>query len=127
MIGAPDSAFEMRLGLTKGTQWGAPPPYPEVVIENAKETHVRRIVLQDLVVNASEPETEDSAYIHVQRLVAELEGGEEIELSRITTPAKQENAPALPSNVCRACETPIVSKSETVIVDGEPYHKRCVE
>lgn len=125
MIAAQDSDVQFVLGMEKGTAWETKPPYPDLEVAEAKDIHVRRIVFQDQLIRASMPETDESGYIRVARLVAELEDGQEIELSKTAEPAS-DDSPANPGNICCACETLIVDESEIVLYEGKPYHRRCM-
>ena len=127
MISASDSRFDFELGLDpeKGVRWRGEPPYPDLKLRECKEVQVRRFVSQTMVVTASVPEDSDQTELIIDRLVAELEGGRQVELVRTARPAEREEV--LDPDVCRACEGKIVDKSETVMHEGEPYHRRCME
>jgi hypothetical protein len=126
MLSADDCAFSFGLGLQAGAKWEAHPPYPDLKLVSVVEPHVRRIVLQEAVLEVSDPETGDGAYLRMKRFVAELEGGQEMELNRVVEPVPDGSEPALPGNVCRACDLEIVDESEVVMYEGEPYHRRCM-
>ena len=127
MLAAADSRFEFRLGLDpeSGVKWRGEPPYPDLVLREVKEVQVRRFVSQTITVSASVPEDADQADIIIDRLVAELESGEEVELARSARPAVGKEV--LRPNECRACSEVIVDDSEVVMYEGEPYHRRCME
>lgn len=125
MIAAQDSVIQIPLGVEKGSQWETKPPYPDLEAIAVKEKHVRRLVMQDITMMASMSETGEEGLIRVVRLVAELEGGEEIELSKSATPISSDE-PAEPDYKCRACGAMIVDDSECIIHEGKPYHRRCM-
>ncbi len=126
MISAADSKFGFQLGIKHGTKWEVEPPYPDLEVASAKETHVRRLVLQELVVSASVPEDDDAADLVVTRLVAELEGGREVELNRHAQAAGEDVEAEIPMDVCCACGERICDPSIREMYEGKPYHKRCI-
>lgn len=125
MIMAHDSDVQFELGLKKGAVWDTKPPYPDLEVVETKDMHVRRIVMQESMLRARMPETDDEGYIKVSRLVAELENGQELELNRTAEPAS-DDSPDEPDNICRACDLQIVDDSEVVMHEGKPYHRRCM-
>jgi hypothetical protein len=126
IIGANDSAFEFNLGVEQGTQWQQKPPYPDLKVVDSSLVHVRRIVVQRVVLTASVPEDYDQAEIVVQRLVAELENGQELEMMREACPAK-ESEKVVDPGVCEACGQNIADELDTVWIGDMPYHSRCTK
>ena len=66
-------------------------------------------------------------YLGFQRLVAELETGQEIELMRQANPAADSDQ-IVDMDVCTACGEQIAGGSDgfnTVVINDKPYHKRC--
>ena len=126
MISSDCHTIDIPLGLESGSRWETKPPYPDLFAIDVKETQVRRVVLHEVVVAAEMAETEESGVIKITRLVAELEGGNQIELSRVAEPASSDEA-AAPTDVCNACNGKIVDESETVMIDSLSYHRRCVD
>lgn len=127
LVDASDSRFEFNLDVSDGVKWEASPPYPDLVVRNSKIVHVRRTVVQELLLTASVPEDRDQAEIVVQRLVAELETGQEIELMRQANPAADSDQ-IVDMDVCTACGEQIAGGSDgfnTVVINDKPYHKRC--
>ena len=109
MLGRPDCPYEFSLGLKKGAKYRGKPPYPELLVLSADDTHVREIRWQRIVVRAESPETGKKESVQVMRLVAVLEGDVEMEMSRIALPAKvvEEQEKADPTT-CAGCGTKIL-------------------
>ena len=127
LIAARDTKVAFALGLKKGMKWDTEAPYPFMQVVDTREIHVRRFVAQNVTVEAT-AEDGNRGFIKVQRFVAELENGEEVQLSISAIPAsdKCDGEQAI-DYFCRACDTEIKIKSERVVLDGKPYHRRCVE
>ena len=125
LLTAADSLFEFKLGLATGTSWKARPPYPNLKALGTKDVHVRRFVLQQLDLEVSVPEDDDVANIAVERLVAELEDGREVEIARTAKPATVQQS-AIDNNVCPACDDQIVNMDDAQEHEGVLYHKRCM-
>lgn len=120
-ISADDSPYEFTLGLEKGTIWQGEDPCPNMQLTENKELHVRRFVMQKMKIVAGEGET---ALLNVDRLVAELEGGSEIELSR-TVYRNEDDVIKKDENICESCGERIRT-DDKVEIDGCFYHSRCV-
>lgn len=126
MIVADCDTIDIPLGLECGSKWNTKPPYPDLLATSVQEIQVRRIVFQEIIVAAEMTETDENGFIKITRLVAELESGNQIELSRVAEPASSDEA-AMPNDICNACNGRIVDESETIIVDSLSYHRRCVD
>lgn len=124
LLGASDSAFEFKLDIESGTRWETNPPYPDLCVRSVDMVHVRRFVVQRAVVTASVPEDFDQAEIVVQRLVAELENGQELEMMRDAYPAKSAEKSVDPG-VCESCGNNIVDEMDVIWIEEKPYHRRC--
>lgn len=125
MIAASDSKIEFPLGVEKGSVWQTKPPYPDLMAVDVEEIQVRRFMFQRLSVVARMDETDEEGHVQVSRLVAELENGAQIELSKIVEPVTN-SEPSEDDNICRACDLPIVDETEKIFHDGRPYHRRCM-
>lgn len=122
-IGAP---FEFKLGLQPGARYQAPPPYPDVEVVSVEEVYVRRIVLQRLHVSAASPEDQVEQALEVVRVVAELEGGDEVEMARTASPYVEQRPRPVDIARCAGCGKPI-PHGEAVVHEGEAYHRgRCI-
>lgn len=121
------SPYEFRLGLQVGAKFAARPPYPDLDVIGVEEVYVRRILLQQLVVSTSVPEDGGAVeHLEVQRLVAELEGGAEVEISRAARPLERQEIP-VDKTTCAACRKAI-PHGEAVEHKGAAYHRgRCID
>lgn len=129
LLGASDSKFVFQLGIDSGVRFDATPPYPDLVVQDSSIVHVRRVVVQEIVVTATVPEDHDQAEIMVQRLVAELETGQELELMRTAQPVA-ESEKNVDMSVCGACGEPLageIDEFNTVVIEDAPYHRRCTK
>jgi hypothetical protein len=116
---------EIDLSVCAPTHWETSPPYPELKAVKASISHVRMIALQEITVEASEPESAIGGQILVQRLVAQLENNQEIELMRSAAPVTGEEA-HIEDGICKACGVPFADESQIEIYEGEQYHKTCM-
>ena len=103
MLGSDSCPYEFNLELEKGTKYPGKPPYPELLVLSNDTAHVREIRWQRVVVRASIPETGKMDNVQIMRLVAVLEGGQEMEMSRIALPVDIENDTPEDPTTCAAC------------------------
>lgn len=130
MLASIEAPYEFTLGMGAGTRFPARPPYPDLAVLEADDVHVRRVVLQRVVVDASAPEDQGAkehrqAY-EVLRLVAELEGGAEMEIHRTATEVSGSKDRPIDPTRCAACNRPI-PHGEGITASGRAYHRRCIE
>lgn len=126
VLGDVAAPYDLKLGLEPGTRFDARPPYPDVRILDVEEVYVRRVVLQRMLVAAFTPEDDGSPkeQLEVLRLVAELEGGEELEIHRTARPLEPKEVPA-DKGKCAACGVAI-PHGEAVETEDGAFHPRCV-
>lgn len=96
--------------------------YPDALVTDASLQYPQRILVQTMDLDVSD-DTERREKIRVTRVVAELPGGELVELSR--SAVKIEDDSAVDTSTCSGCGQKII-EGQHVIVDGAAYHKRCV-
>jgi len=125
MMGSDECPYQLSLDLEKGTQFPGKPPYPQLTVVSNETAHVRELRWQNLVVKAMLPEIGKREDVRIMRLVAVLEGGEEIELSRVALPADVvEELPPDPTTCASCgCKIPI---GAGVLVERKYYHHGCV-
>jgi len=131
LLGSIQAPYDIQLGLEPGTRFPARPPYPDLAVLEVDNVHVRQIVLQRMVVEATTPEdagvaSEPRKTYEVLRLVALLEGGAEMEIHRTAVEVKGTDDRPIDPTRCAACNRPI-PYGEGVTVDGRAYHQRCVD
>ena len=122
-----DSPYIMKLGQEAGSQFQAKPPFPDANILECDEVYVRRMVLQRTVVRAFTPGENGARDIEVVRLVAELEGGDELEIFR-TADEMTDPVPS-PANAdkarCAGCHGNI-PHGDGIPHGDDVYHERCL-
>jgi len=96
--------------------------YPDALVIQSELHYPQRILIQTMDLDVSD-ETNRREHIRVTRVVAELHGGELVEISRMAQ--KIEAQDAVDTSVCVGCGVGIV-EGQHVIVDGAAYHKRCI-
>lgn len=125
MLGSVSCPFEFNLNLKKGQTFPGKPPYPQLVVLENDIAHVREIRWQILRIRASTPETGKIENVQIMRLVAVLEGGQEVEMQRVALPADVvEEIPADPTR-CAACGGKLPHGSG-IEYDGAWYHGTCL-
>lgn len=123
ILGRTDCPYEFGLDLKNATVFEGKAPYPRLVVLNNETIHVRSIKWQVLDVRATMPETQKLENVRIMRLVAVLEGGGEVEMSRVALPADVvDDIPADPTK-CAACGGKIPVGSGVRGDDGKYYHR----
>lgn len=126
LLAQPECPYEFSLGLEKGTKYPGKPPYPQLLVLESQDVHVREIRWQRIVVRAESPEVERKENVQVMRLVAVLEGGGEMEMSRMAMPIEVDEKPDADPTKCAACRTAIPPGAGVLGDDGLWYHRdRC--
>lgn len=125
MLGSAGAPHDLRLDSAVGEVVAPGAPWPTVEILRSEVAPVRRLVHQTLVLRATRPGEPDAPaeIVVVGRLVAELEGGGEVEIQRDALPADADN-PEVDTSTCAACGGPIVP-GDARVEDGAAYHARC--
>jgi len=121
VLGSPEAPYPFDLKAEKGSQWHMRPPWPDVVVLSNTTVRVREMQWQRLVVRASAPESNKSEDVQVMRLVAVLEGDQEIEMSRIALPAEVDGDEPTDPTKCAVCGRGIPAGSG-VEINGHWYH-----
>ena len=121
-----DSPYEFSIGLSPGTRYEAPPPYPDLKIKSSKVMQVRRILYQEIEVEAERIEDNELENIKVFRLVAELEDDREVLLEQFALPSNLIEDSKVDITTCEGCGGTI-PPGEHEIYEGKAYHKRCIE
>jgi hypothetical protein len=118
--------YDVRLDVGEGDELTAPPPYPYLKVLASKVVQARRLCWQVVDVEAQDPEhPEARALLRFGRLVAELEGGGEVELDRHPLPLVDPPARAADPSTCGACDQHI-PQGTGVEHEGAWYHRRCM-
>lgn len=129
LLGASDCPYDITLSSKKGGRFEAPPPFPDLKILAVKSKHVRRIVFQEVDVEARADERDKVKRYRVRRLVADMEGDTEVELSREVLPAQlleDLEGHNINTSVCGACGGNI-PRGDHILIESVAYHRRCVE
>lgn len=126
LLGNKEGPFEFALGISSGTRFEGVAPYPDLEVVNSTEVHVRRMVWQVLDVSARLPERIDAEPLRICRLVAELEGGGEVEFERQILPLDEMKIQEVNITKCAACLGNI-PEGDAIISDNIAYHQRCFE
>lgn len=120
LLGNQAAPHEFTLDTADGERIEAEAPYPNVDVVSAEVKPVKRLVYQTIVVSASKDDL-PAEQVVIGRLVAELEGGSEIEIQRDALPL---NAGEVDTSKCVACGGRILP-GEAVIDESGAYHERC--
>lgn len=107
--------------LKPGATFPGRTPYPEVTVLQAAVTHVRELVSHTMRVRALVPESGQEEDYIVGRLVAILEGGDEVEVARTAIPAAVADAMPEDPTRCAACGRAIPPGAGATH-DGRAYH-----
>jgi hypothetical protein len=121
VLGSPEAPYPFVLRPEKGQQWHARPPWPDLVVLSNTVIRVSQIEWQRVVVRASTAENSRTEDVQVLRLVATLDGGAEVEMSRISLPAEIEGEEVVDPTKCAACGRGIPAGAGTEF-DGRWYH-----
>lgn len=125
LFGASDSPYELPLGLEEGSVFKVPPPYPDAKVKAVIERYPRRIIIQQVDLEASAEEDRKVENIRVFTVILETEDGQQIELHRWAAPVEELEAPVVDLTTCESCGGKIF-EGQAVEIDGHAYHKRCV-
>jgi hypothetical protein len=130
LIEDPNGPIQFALDTPVGSVTEEAEPYPRLVVTDTHLLYVRRLVWQTLDVDARSASGQ-AERLTIGRLVAEIEGGGEIEMQRtvIPTDALADRPPDV--TTCGACGRSIPDGEAVVIPggDGPPaaYHPTCIE
>ena len=125
LVTHPSGPYDITLAVKIGDELAAPPPYPYLRVVEVELVQARRLVWQMVTVDADDPERAGTGErLRFGRLVAELEGGGEVELDRHALPT-EDPAPAADPGTCGACGQRI-PQGTAVEHDGGFYHRRCM-
>lgn len=126
LLGAAEAPHEYALALQPGDCVPAAPPYPDLRVTAVDTAYVRRVVMQTITATATAAdEGAEAVEVVVARLVAELEGGGEIEIQRLVGPAQAGAADEVDLTRCAACGRSIIA-GEALVVGVRAYHPACV-
>jgi hypothetical protein len=125
ILSSSSCPFEFSLKLKKKDRFPGKPPYPQLIVLDNVVTHVREIQWQMIKVRASVPESGKMEDVQIMRLVAVLEGGEEVEMQRVALPADVVQEMPVDPTRCGACGGKIPPGAATV-KDGVSYHWTCL-
>ncbi len=123
LIEDPNGPVQFSLGTQVGGVVEENAPYPRLVVTNKQKLYVRRLVWHVLDVDARSDDSNQRESLTIGRLVAEIEGGGEIELQRSVVPSDLFEEQQEDSSTCAACGEAI--PVDPVVFDGKSYHKRC--
>ena len=126
MFGASDSPYEFPLGLEVGAKYKVPPPFPDAEVKAVFERYPRRIVVQQVDLEASADEMDKREDIRVFVVVLETEDGQQIELNRWAAPAAELDKPVVDISTCHGCGGKI-PEGQARVIGGKAYHGRCVQ
>jgi hypothetical protein len=122
LLDSPECPYQFSLENKAGDECPGKPPYPAMMIISSTSTHVREVRLHSMRVRLHTPETESVQDMEIVRLIAVLEGGGEMEVSRSSFPAEiVDNRPSDPTR-CAACGKEIPPGSG-VAYKGSMYHR----
>ena len=124
MFAEQDSPYELNTKLEPGTRYEATPPYPDVTVTQSDVIHVRELVYHTVAAELRDITTENKQNISIGRLVAVLEGGDEVEIHRVVLPADVEEE-GVDLSVCGSCGGKI-KIGGAHMHEGRAYHHRCL-
>jgi len=126
LIEDPNGPVQFGLQTPVGAVLEETPPYPRIVVTDTHVLYVRRLVWHTIDIDARAGDAGKSERLTVGRLVAEIEGGGEIEMQRTVIPTDALNQRPIDANTCAACGY-VIPDSDAVIIDDAAYHRGCVE
>lgn len=122
LLGRQDCPYEFSVGLEQKTVYEGKPPYPRLIVLDNDSVHVREIRWQVLTVRATMPETGKTEDVRIMRVVAVIEGGEEVEMSRVALPADVVQDIHADPTRCAGCKGKIPVGARVQGDDGRFYH-----
>lgn len=125
MLGSAECPYNFKLDLSKGTQYAGKGHYPRLTVLGNESVHVREVKCQVILVRAESPETGKTEEVQIMRMVAVLEGGTEMELSRMAVPSDIADRTKGDPSICTSCRGRIPHGAGTK-VDDDWYHYGCV-
>jgi len=126
LIDDPNGPVQFSIETPVGAVIEEKSPYPRLVVTNRQTLYVRRLVWHIIDVDARSEDSIQRQSLTIGRLVAEIEGGGEIELQRSVVPSEIFEEQQNDLSTCNACGENI-PEDTAVIFDGKSYHKRCTE
>lgn len=126
LVEDPNGPVQFGLQTPVGAVLPEHPPYPRIVVTDTGVQYVRRLVWHTVDVIARSEESGQTERLTIGRLVAEIEGGGEIEMQRTVIPTEALDDRPVNVNTCEACGRPIPD-GDAVIVERAAYHRGCVE
>ena len=128
LLGSEDAPYDFELETEAGTRYEARPPWPNVEVVGVDNFRIEEFVQQVLRVKATMPEDGVEQDLIVNRIVARLQGGGEVEIKRMALPTES-IIEEVDISRCGACGDNIVP-GDAVILDTEEgraaFHQRCV-
>lgn len=124
LFAVEDSPYELNTKLEVGTKYEATPPYPDVTVKESSVLHVRELVYHLLGVELRDIGTDKKEDVSIGRLVAILEGGDEVEIHRTVLPSNVVED-GVDLSVCASCGGKIKIGGGKMY-EGRAYHDRCL-
>ena len=116
--------YQFALDTKAGRQYCPEDPYPAIRITAVRDARVREWRWQTLTGRAGSPP--DDRAVRVLRLVAVLEGGEEVEVQRVAAVLTEcAQVPMHAEGRCPACGG-VVPEGTGVSLEGTQYHLGCI-
>jgi len=117
------SEYELPLEMTGGDQYRGGPGYPDATIRESELMIPTRTIVQRVELAATDSSGEREEKIRIYRVLAELENGELVELTRKAVASEAPDP--VDTSVCAACLGKIPD-GQAKIQDGKAYHRICI-